>query len=155
MARVEGSLDEIALAVEGEVTRRRRLTVGFGRDHRDDFSLGESVAERIGIVCLVTDQRFWIDPFEQRLRASQIVNLTRREHYLDGIAERIDEDVNLGGQSAAGSADRLFAVFFVRRRCADARARWWHQSSYSLSGSLARALKTRSKTPLFAHRLKR
>jgi len=40
------------------------------------------------------------------------VNLTRREHYLDGIAERVDEDVNLGGQSAAGSADRLFAVFF-------------------------------------------
>jgi len=36
---------------------------------------------------------------------------TRREHHLDGIAERIDEDVNLGGQSAAGSADRLLAVF--------------------------------------------
>ena len=52
---VEESLDEIPLAVEGEVTRRRRLSVGFGRDHRDDFSLGESVAERIGVVCLVTD----------------------------------------------------------------------------------------------------
>jgi hypothetical protein len=35
-------------------------------------------------------------PFEQRLGASQIVNLTRREHHLDGIAERIDADVNLG-----------------------------------------------------------
>jgi len=40
------------------------------------------------------------------------VNLTWREHHIDRIAERIDEDVNLGGQSAAGSADRLFAVFF-------------------------------------------
>ena len=52
---VEESLDKIPLAVEGKVTRRRRLAVGFGRDHRDDFSLGESVAERIGVVCLVTD----------------------------------------------------------------------------------------------------
>jgi len=109
---VEESLDEIALAVEDEVARRRRLTVGFGRDHRIDVSLGKSVAERIGVVCLVSDQRLRIDSFEQRLRASQIVNLTWREHYIDGIAERIDEDVNLGGQSSAGSADGLFAIFF-------------------------------------------
>ena len=109
---VEEPLDEIALAVEGKVTGRRCLTVGFRRDHRSDFALGESVAERIGIVCLVTDESFRIDPFEQRLRASQIMGLTRREHHLDGIAERIDEDVNFGGQSAAGPADRLFAVFF-------------------------------------------
>jgi hypothetical protein len=40
------------------------------------------------------------------------VGLTRCEHYIDGIAERIDEDVNFGGQSAAGSTDRLLAVFF-------------------------------------------
>jgi hypothetical protein len=53
-----------------------------------------------------------IGSFEQRLRASQIMGLTRREHHIDGIAERIDEDVNFGAQSAAGSTDRLLAVFF-------------------------------------------
>jgi hypothetical protein len=40
------------------------------------------------------------------------VGLTRRKHHIDGIAERINEDVNFGAQSAAGSTDRLFAVFF-------------------------------------------
>ena len=109
---IEESLDEIALAVEDEVTRRRCLTIGFGRDHRIDVSLGKSVAERIGVVCLVSDQRLWFDCFEQRLRASQIVNLTWREHHIDGIAERIGEDVNFGGQSPTGSADGLFAIFF-------------------------------------------
>ena len=109
---IEESLDEIALAVEDEVTRRRCLTIGFGRDHRIDVSLGKSVAERIGVVCLVSDQRLWFDCFEQRLRASQIVNLTWRELHIDGIAERIDEDVNFGGQSTTGSADGLFAIFF-------------------------------------------
>ena len=109
---IEEALDEIALAVEGKVAGRRRLTIGFGRDHRSDFSLSERAAERIGIVCLVSDESFRIDPFEQRLRASQIMGLTRREHHIDRIAERIDEGMNFGGQSAARPADRLFAVFF-------------------------------------------
>jgi hypothetical protein len=109
---IEEALDEIALAVERKVTRRRRLAIGFGRDHRGDFSLGKPVAERIGIVCLIADESLRVDPFEQWLRASQIMDLTWREHHIDGIAERIDEDVNFGAQSAAGSADRLFAVFF-------------------------------------------
>jgi hypothetical protein len=40
------------------------------------------------------------------------VGLPGREHQLDGVAKGIDERVDFGGQSAAGSADRLFAVFF-------------------------------------------
>ena len=48
----------------------------------------------------------------QRFGTSQIVILARAEHYFDGIAEGVDERVNLGGQSAAGSTDGLRAVFF-------------------------------------------
>ena len=44
--------------------------------------------------------------------ASQIVILARAEHHLDRIAEGVDEHMNLGGQSSAGSADGLRAVFF-------------------------------------------
>jgi hypothetical protein len=40
------------------------------------------------------------------------MGLTRREHHINRIAERIDEGVNFSGQSAARPADRLFAVFF-------------------------------------------
>jgi hypothetical protein len=35
-----------------------------------------------------------------------------REHQLDGIAKGIDQRMDFGRQSAAGSADRLFAAFF-------------------------------------------
>ena len=48
----------------------------------------------------------------ERFSASQIVILARAEHHLDRIAEGIDERVNFGGQSAAGSADGLRTVFF-------------------------------------------
>jgi hypothetical protein len=74
--------------------------------------------------------------------------LAGAERHLDGIAER----VNFGRQSAAGSADGLRPVFFERRRCGE-RARWWRQ--YSLSQWLANSLKSRSKTPILAHQLKR
>jgi hypothetical protein len=40
------------------------------------------------------------------------VILAGAEHHLDGIAEGIDERVNFGRQSAAGSADGLRTVFF-------------------------------------------
>ena len=53
-----------------------------------------------------------IDGFDERLSASQIVILARAEHHLDRIAKGVDERVNLSGQSAAGSADGLRAVFF-------------------------------------------
>jgi hypothetical protein len=39
--------------------------------------------------------------------------LSWREHELDGVAESVDERVNFGAQSAAGSTDRLRAVFFL------------------------------------------
>jgi hypothetical protein len=38
--------------------------------------------------------------------------LAGAEHHLDGIAEGIDERVNFGRQSAAGSPDGLRTVFF-------------------------------------------
>jgi hypothetical protein len=40
------------------------------------------------------------------------VSLAWREPQRNGVAEGIDERMDFGGQSAAGSTDRLFAVFF-------------------------------------------
>ena len=94
---VEEALDEIALAIERKVASPRDLSVGLGRDHRGDLSLCESVEQRIRIVSLVAEQSLWIGPFEQRLCASQIMGLPGREHHIDGIAERIDQDMDFGG----------------------------------------------------------
>ena len=53
-----------------------------------------------------------IEGFDQSFGASQIVILARAEHDFDGIAEGVDDRVDFGGQSAAGSADGLRALFF-------------------------------------------
>jgi hypothetical protein len=112
LERVEETLHEIAFAVEGEIARARVFSIGFGWDDWGDRSIVEGGDEGVGVEGLVGDQGAGIDGFDQRLGASEIMILARAEHHLDWIAEGIDERVDLGGQSAAGSADGLRAAFF-------------------------------------------
>ena len=109
---VEEALDEIAFTVEGEVARARGFSVGFGGDDGGDRSIVEGGDEGVGVEGLVSDQSAGIDGFDQRFSTNEIVILARAEYDLDRIAKGVDERVNLGGQSAAGSADGLRAVFF-------------------------------------------
>ena len=109
---IEETLNEVAFAVEGEVARARGFSVRFGWDDGDDRSIVEGGDEGVGVERLVGDQGAGVDGLDERFSASQIVVLARAEHHLDRIAEGIDERVNLGGQSAAGSADGLRTVFF-------------------------------------------
>ena len=120
---IEETLNQIAFGVEGEVTRARSFSVGFGWDDWDNCSIVEGGDEGVGVERLVGDQSAGVDGFDQRFGASEIVILARAEHHLDRIAESVDERVNLGAQSTARAADGLRAVFFWRRRCAGERAR--------------------------------
>ena len=81
----------------------------------------------------------------------------RGERHGNGVAERVDDHVNLGRQPASRSADGLAAPPFLR---APALC-WWARTMvasiimYSLSRSSAKALKIRAKTPLSHHLRKR
>ena len=112
LERIAETLNEIAFAVEGEIACARGYSVRFGWDDWGDRSIVERGDEGVGVEGLVGDQSAGIDGFDERFSASQIVILALTEHHLDGIAEGVDERMNLGGQSAAGSADGLRAVFF-------------------------------------------
>jgi hypothetical protein len=109
---IEEALDEVSFAVEHEIAGPWRLTICFWRNHRGDTSAGESVDQRISVVRLVAKQGVRVGAFEQGLRTSQVMGLSRRQHQFDGIAQGINEGVDFGRQSAAGSTDRLLAVFF-------------------------------------------
>ena len=110
---VEEALDEVALAIEGEVARQRDRAARMGRNDRNDLPVGEGFDEGISVIGLVTDQSRWIGIRKQRRCTSEVAGLAWRKHQLDGIAQGIDERVNFGAQSAARSADRLLAVFFL------------------------------------------
>jgi hypothetical protein len=72
------------------------------------------------------------------------------EHQFGGVAQRIDERANFGTWSAARSADRVLAFFFVLRRYVDERARWSHHRHVFVIVIARRTLKMRPTTPRFA-----
>ena len=98
---IEEALDEVSFAVEREIAGPWHLTICFWRYHRGDTSLGESVDQRISVVRLVAKQGVRVGAFEQGLRTSQVMGLSRRQHQFDGIAQGINEGVDFGRQSAA------------------------------------------------------
>jgi len=98
---IEEALDEVALAIEGEVAWQRDRAAGMGRNDRSDLPVGEGFDEGISVIGLVTDQSRWIGVLKQRLCTSEVAGLPWRKHQLDRIAQRIDERVDLGAQSAA------------------------------------------------------
>ena len=109
---VEEALNQITFAVERKVACPLGFAIGFGRDHRSDCPLSKGVHERVGVVGLITNQGVWIGVLDQWFCASKIMRLAWCEHQLDRIAQGIDECMNFGSQSAAGSSDGLRAVFF-------------------------------------------
>ena len=109
---VEEPLDEIALSIEGEVAGSLDRATGGGWNDGGDSASGQKLDQAIGVVGLVGKQRPQLDVLDQRLGLAEVRGLPRRQQKLHRVAERIDQGMDLGGQSAAGSADGLLAVFF-------------------------------------------
>ena len=109
---IEETLNEIAFAVEGEVARAGGFRLDF-----DGMTGAIARSLRAAMKASASNALSAIKApgstaSMRGSSASQIVILARAEHHLDRVAEGIDERVNFGGQSAAGSADGLRAVFF-------------------------------------------
>ena len=66
----------------------------------------------VGVECLVGDQRIGRHVGQEFIGADEIVGLATGQTEIDGIAERIDQSMDLGAQSAARSPDRLILTIF-------------------------------------------
>ena len=110
---IEEALDEIAFGVEGEVAFAERFAVGLGRDHRHDAAHGQSFDEAVGVVTFVGDEGVRLDFGEERFGLGDVVDLTAGQADRQRIAERVDNGVDLGRQSAARSPDRFLAAIFL------------------------------------------
>ena len=71
---VEETLDEIAFAIEDEVAQTWNFSGELGRNDRCDASPVEAFDESVGIEGFVGDQSAWINGFDQRFGAGQIMS---------------------------------------------------------------------------------
>jgi len=91
-----------------------RGPVGSWRDHRG-FARGRQRLKDplVGVERLVGDQRIGFHHGQQVVCADQVVCLTAGQEEADWVAQRVDQGVNLGAQSAARVPDRLVLSGFM------------------------------------------
>jgi len=111
---VEEPFDEVAFLVEGEIARSLVFAIAFRWNHRGDCLALQQLNKAVGVERLVGDQRVGIDVFDETRRGLQLVHLPLGQREGHGIAQGIDEGVNLGRQSAARAPDRLIFAPFLR-----------------------------------------
>jgi hypothetical protein len=110
---VEEPFDEVAFSVEGEVALARGDAIDLWRDDRGDAPRLQGQDQSVGVIGLVGQEGSRTDPGQQRLGLAKIGGLAGGQRDADRIAQSVDDDVDLGGQSASGTADGLvLAVFF-------------------------------------------
>lgn len=154
---VEEALDQVALTIEGEVGLARDPAIGLGWHDRGDRLCVAGLDQRIGVIRLVRQAGLRLGMLQQRLGLAEIAGLAGRQGEGNGMAQRSDQGMDLGGQSASRTSAGLVLAPFFRAPALGWWARTMVASSilYALSRSCANVLKTRSKTPLLAQRSKR
>jgi hypothetical protein len=83
---VEEALDEVAFAVEREITCAFLFTVGLWRNHSDDFTNFQALYEGVAVIALVGDERLRLDLLGERLGLRDVVGLPTGEAYGERIA---------------------------------------------------------------------
>lgn len=109
----EEVLDQMASFEEVAIIVTARLPIGpwwddchlAGRSERPEDAL-------IGVKRLVGDQRVGLHAGQEMIGTDEIMRLTAGQEEADGVSQRIDQGMDLGAQTAAGSADRLILVGF-------------------------------------------
>ena len=78
----------------------------------------DRVAERLGVIAFIAKDMFGRQAIDECFGLGEVACLTRCENEAQGIAQRIDNRVDLGGQSAARAADRTsFSPPFLPAAC--------------------------------------
>ena len=103
----------MALFVEFSIEFARYQTVWSRRDYGGFASLRQRVQySAIGIEGAICDQQVGGHLRQQRIGASQVVRLSWRQPEAQRIAERVDQRMDLGAQTATATAKCLVLNFF-------------------------------------------
>src|SRR6516165_11300904 len=103
----------MALFVEFAIKIARRQAVWSRRDY-GGFASGRQPVEdsASGIEGTICDQQVGGHMRQQRISRGQVVRLSRRQQQAQRIAERVDQRMDLGAQTAAAAAKGLVLNFF-------------------------------------------
>ena len=154
---IEESLDEVSSLVAMPVDFPLVFSVASRRNDGLCARPRDLVNESVTVVTLISDDGPRLKPLDQSSALCHIRDLSGCQDQANRAGQRIDASVNLGGQPAAGTADRLIATVFFGAPAAC----WWARTivastkSSSRSASACNASATRCQTPYVSQRAKR
>jgi hypothetical protein len=109
----EEVLDQVARTIKLSIVIARRGPVGSWRDHRGLTSGGQRLKDAlIGVERLVGDQRIGRHRGQHVVSPHQVVCLAAGQKKVNRVAQRVDQSVDLGAQSAARTANRVVLSSF-------------------------------------------
>jgi len=102
----ERVFDLVALAIEGGVVRDRHLSVGLRRDAGSDATLGQGMAEPVGIVAPIGERGLGLEERIDHQRGTLVVaHLPFAEQHYQRAAFANADRMQLGVQAAFGAPD--------------------------------------------------
>ena len=107
-AAFDGVADLVCLEVVGDWTFAGRIAW----DHCFSAHIGDQGSQSIGIIGLVSQDPTGRQAFQQGRSKRRVATLTRCQDQLEGSAQPIDGDVDLGGQSTSGTPQSLIPPFW-------------------------------------------
>lgn len=111
---VEKSFDQVALAIEGEITRARDLAIRFRRDDGGDGAQFEGLDQGVRIIPLVGEESFGFDLLDQGVGFLDIVNLAAGQTDRQRVAQRIDNGMDFCREAASRPTYGLVETPFLR-----------------------------------------
>ena len=110
----EAALDAIALFVEGFVVFALHLAVAFGWDHGPGAHRFNVLYDGVSIVALVGKHGLCLVPAQQLDGLGTVIHLAASDKEIQGQAQFIGEQMNLGRQTSSGTPQSLVGAPFLR-----------------------------------------
>jgi hypothetical protein len=112
---LEESLDQIAFGVEGEIPISFDLAIGLWRDDRLDRARPQAGDVGVGVVALVSQDRFGLYLCGQCLSLGDIVDLASGQSERERVSECVDDQMDFRGQAAARTTYGLVDALLLTR----------------------------------------
>ena len=108
------TLDEIPFGVKGEVANASDLAVRLWRDDGLDGARFQALDEGAGVVALVAEEGSGLHLSREGFSLGDVVDLAAGEAERKGIAQGVDDHMDLGRQAASRAAYGLVEPPFLR-----------------------------------------
>ena len=128
---VDETFHQVSFPVPPVIVSPSLFGSGVGRNDRFCPTFNNNIEKVLGSIASISNQPLKLKVFDQGHCLGDVVTLSSRQPYPQGVAQTIDNGVNFGAKAATATSQGLLSLastFFGRRRRKDEPAQWCYRS---------------------------